>query len=102
MLHPVRILLIWKGNATSNENPGIGRATAFAFARSGIQRLALTDINEANLEKVSKSIKAEYPNVEIQSLVVNVRDTEAVNSTILKTVEKFGRIDIAVNVAGSM
>jgi len=54
------------------------------------------------LSKVSKAIKDEYPHVEIQSLVVNVRDTEAVNSTILKTVEKFGRIDIAVNVAGSM
>ena len=90
------------GRSLTRSNSGIGRATAIAFARSGIQRLTLTDINEANLAKVSKSIKDEYPNVEIQSLVVNVRDTDAVNSTISKTVERFGRIDIAVNVAGSM
>ncbi|KAG9247160.1 3-oxoacyl-reductase [Calycina marina] len=79
---------------------GIGRATAIAFVRSGIQNLALTDINESNLQKVQQEINAAYPKVKVHIMKLNVRDTDEVDRSVLKAVEMFGRIDIAVNVAG--
>ena len=50
---------------------------------------------------MSESIKEKYPDVEIETIQLNVRDTDAVESSVLATVKKFGRIDVAVNVAGS-
>jgi len=79
---------------------GIGRATAIAFARSGIQRLALTDRNLDAVDAVSKEIRSQYPCVEILTYKVDVTDTGAVEGSVLEAVKKFGRIDVAVNVAG--
>ena len=79
---------------------GIGRATAIAFARSGIQRLALTDRNAASLNNVSSEVGALYPEVEIKTIELDVGISSAVNSGVLEAVEAFGRIDVAVNVAG--
>ncbi|KAH8601501.1 short chain dehydrogenase reductase [Bisporella sp. PMI_857] len=90
-----------KGTAfLTGAGSGIGRATAIAFARSGIQHLALTDINEPSLKTVQEIIKKEYPDVEVETIQLNVRETDAVESSVLAAVKKFGRIDVAVNVAG--
>ena len=80
--------------------PGIGKATAFGLARHGIKRLALTDISQKNLLATSEAIKSQYPDVEIESMQLDVCDVKAVDESIAQTVKKFGRIDVAVNVAG--
>jgi len=38
--------------------------------------------------------------VEIESIQLNVCDVKAVDESIEKTVKRFGRIDVAVNIAG--
>ncbi|KAJ9134834.1 Short-chain dehydrogenase [Coniochaeta hoffmannii] len=79
---------------------GIGQYTALSFAKYGIQRLALADINLAALKKSSAALSAKYPGVEILNLEMNVQDTKQVRAGIAETVKKFGRLDIAVNNAG--
>jgi len=79
---------------------GIGRATAFGLARHGIKRLALTDISQENLLATSEALKSQFVDVEIESLQLDVRDVKAVDYSITQAVKRFGRIDVAVNVAG--
>lgn len=81
-------------------SPGIGRATAFGLARHGIKRLALTDISQKNLSATSEALKSQYPDVEIESMQIDVRDVKAVDDSMVQAVKRFGRIDVAVNVAG--
>ncbi|KIM99948.1 hypothetical protein OIDMADRAFT_104709 [Oidiodendron maius Zn] len=79
---------------------GIGRAAALGLAKYGIKRLALADINRSNLLATSETIKAQYANIEIEAIELDVRDAEAVESSVLQAVKRFGSIDIGVNVAG--
>jgi len=79
---------------------GIGKATAFAFAKHGITRLALTDINRPLLDKTVATLKSQYPSVEVEPFALDVVDGPAVENAVTQTVKKFQRIDVAVNVAG--
>ncbi|RYP83554.1 hypothetical protein DL769_001341 [Monosporascus sp. CRB-8-3] len=79
---------------------GIGQHTALAFAKHGITKLALADINADLLAKSSASLKELYPDVDILLLTMDVRNAEQVKHGIAQTVDKFGRLDIAVNNAG--
>lgn len=45
--------------------PGIGRSTAFAFARAGVKGLIVADINAKVLGATVDEIKADVPGVEI-------------------------------------
>lgn len=58
------------------------------------------DINEAGLQSASKEIEATYPGVSCLCLALDVTSEEAVQDAIKTTVEHFGRIDIALNIAG--
>ncbi|OHF04687.1 short-chain dehydrogenase [Colletotrichum orchidophilum] len=79
---------------------GIGQKTALSFARNGMTRLALTDINLEALEATRALLRREYPNTEVLALPLNVRDASEVRSGIAETVSRFGRLDVAVNNAG--
>ena len=79
---------------------GIGQATAFAFARHGITKLALADINAADLEATQKTIAAEFPKVEVLPLQMDVRSKADIRDGIAELVRRFGRLDVAVNNAG--
>jgi NADP-dependent 3-hydroxy acid dehydrogenase YdfG len=52
------------------------------------------------LTDTANAIKAKYPSVQVEAIQLNVCDENAVNAAIEQTVQKFGRIDVAVNVAG--
>ncbi|TVY17225.1 Dihydroanticapsin 7-dehydrogenase [Lachnellula arida] len=88
------------GASDTHTPPGIGRATAFGLARHGIQRLALTDISQENLSATSSALKSRFPDVEIEAIQLDVRDVKAVDDSMVQAVKRFGRIDVAVNVAG--
>jgi len=79
---------------------GIGQATAFAFAKSGLSNLVLTDISEKNLADTVQHIQGLGTKVQIETIIMDVADEEQVNAAIQKTVEKFGSLDYAVNNAG--
>ena len=77
---------------------GIGRATAFAFAKQGAQLVVSGRREVAGNELVTElrtlGAEAEY----IKS---DVRHEEDVRNLIDETVARFGRLDIAVNNAGT-
>ncbi|KAL2684915.1 hypothetical protein Neosp_006008 [[Neocosmospora] mangrovei] len=79
---------------------GIGQHTALAFAKHGITKLALADINLEVLQASNAALKEQFPHVEILTLHLDVRSPSQVKDGIAKVVAQFGRLDIAVNNAG--
>jgi len=77
---------------------GIGRATALAFAREG-SRVVVS----GRREKEGEALAAELRRLEAQAEFVraDVRLEEDVRRLVERTVQRFGRLDIAVNNAGT-
>ena len=76
---------------------GIGRTTALAFAREGAQ-VAAADVHEEGLQKTVQQITD--AGGEALALTVDVSSTSDVQEMISRTVDRFGRLDIAFNNAG--
>ncbi|KAK6387319.1 hypothetical protein LTS17_000586 [Exophiala oligosperma] len=74
---------------------GIGLATARLLAERGA-KLSLADVNAERLDEALKSLAGEGH----IATVVDVRKPEQVNAWIEKSVQTFGHIDGAANVAG--
>ncbi|MFM0204042.1 glucose 1-dehydrogenase [Paraburkholderia fungorum] len=77
---------------------GIGRATALAFAKKGAQIVISgrrDDAGNALAEELRKL------NVEVEYIRADVRNDENVRALVDQTVARFGRIDVAVNNAGT-
>lgn len=79
---------------------GLGEHTAYAFAKHGISKLAITDIDLDGLNRVAASIEKQWPGVEVLALQMDVRKRGQVKATLSQIVALFGRLDIAVNNAG--
>jgi NAD(P)-dependent dehydrogenase (short-subunit alcohol dehydrogenase family) len=78
---------------------GIGRATAIAFAREGSNPLILNDINAEGLEKTAGEING--LGCTALTFPADVTDPVAVKEMVDNTIERVGRIDVLVNVAGT-
>lgn len=76
---------------------GIGRATAFAFAKQGA-KVVIASRNVDALIAVASEIKKS--GVEIVSIKADVTVEDECKSLIAETVKRFGAIDILVNNAG--
>jgi NAD(P)-dependent dehydrogenase (short-subunit alcohol dehydrogenase family) len=77
---------------------GIGLETALLFAKQGAY-LSIADVNaDALAEKAAEIEKVSTGKV--LSTTVDVRKDDQVNAWIAKTVETFGKLDGAVNMAG--
>jgi NAD(P)-dependent dehydrogenase (short-subunit alcohol dehydrogenase family) len=76
---------------------GIGRATAVAFARKGVN-IVLSDLDKNQMKHTAKMVEAE--GVEVLQLETDVSNLEDVRQMVEHTLEKFGRLDIACNNAG--
>ena len=77
---------------------GIGRATALAFAREGA-----TVVASGRREAEGQALAAELKNHSAADAVfirADVRHEAEVRSLVEQTVERFGRLDVAVNNAG--
>jgi NAD(P)-dependent dehydrogenase (short-subunit alcohol dehydrogenase family) len=77
---------------------GIGLATAHLLASRGAT-LSLADLQESALNTAAASISAAY-STPIHSVALDVRSASSVDGWISTTVEKFGRLDGAANLAG--
>jgi len=77
---------------------GIGRATALAFAKEGAQVVVSGRRDEEGQKLVSEIRKA---GAEAEFIRADVRHEEDVRNLIDKTVERFGRLDVAVNTSGT-
>jgi NAD(P)-dependent dehydrogenase (short-subunit alcohol dehydrogenase family) len=76
---------------------GIGLATALAFAQAGA-RVMLVDIDAERLESACAQVGR--LSGEVASTLADVSDPEACEAMVARAVERFGRLDIAVNNAG--
>ena len=76
---------------------GIGKATAFLFAKEGA-RVVITGRREQILQEAV--IEAKTENLEIEYLVSDVSEEEDCKAAVDYTVSKFGGIDILFNNAG--
>jgi NAD(P)-dependent dehydrogenase (short-subunit alcohol dehydrogenase family) len=76
---------------------GIGLETARLFASKGA-KLSLADVQEKLLKELEAELQESGTQVFTQ--VVDVRDRKAVETWIAATVEKFGKLDGAANLAG--
>jgi len=76
---------------------GIGKATALAFAKAGID-LALVSRSQDKLETVAK--EAKEAGVEAQAYAVDLAQTSQVRDKIKAIATEFGPIEILVNNAG--
>ena len=77
---------------------GIGRATALAFAKEGAQVVISGRHDEEGHKVVSEIREA---GAEAEFIRADVRHEEDVRNLIDKIVERFGRLDVAVNAAGT-
>jgi NAD(P)-dependent dehydrogenase (short-subunit alcohol dehydrogenase family) len=76
---------------------GIGRATAERLASEGAQ-LFLVDLAKEGLDETAKQCAATGAEVEIATC--DVSNEAQVNDAVARCVDRFGRIDVLVNVAG--
>lgn len=76
---------------------GIGRATAIAFAKEGIN-LGLIGRTGANLEQVAAEV-AEY-NIQVTMATADVANHESVMAAVEHIQSELGKIDILINNAG--
>ena len=73
---------------------GIGRATAILFAREGA-KVAIADIDATTAEET-----AHIAGNEAIAIHADVTDPDSLQSAILMTADKFGRLDVLHNNAG--
>ena len=77
---------------------GIGHATALAFAREGA-RLIVSGRREAEGQALAKELHS--LGAEAEFVTADVRKEQDIRNLVDKTVARFGRLDVAVNNAGT-
>eukprot|EP00026_Physarum_polycephalum_P016671 Phypoly_transcript_17634.p1 GENE.Phypoly_transcript_17634~~Phypoly_transcript_17634.p1 ORF type:complete len:178 (+),score=30.10 Phypoly_transcript_17634:33-566(+) len=78
---------------------GIGRQISIDLVKNGAKVVA-ADINLQAVEETVQIIISEYPDAHILAVKTDVSSNESVRLLVEKAVEKFGRLDLAVNNAG--
>src|SRR5580658_8160595 len=78
---------------------GIGRATALAFAREGA-RVVVSGRHDDEGQKLAAELRK--LGTEAEFLRTDVRHEQEVKDLIDKTIARFGRLDVAVNNAGTV
>ena len=79
---------------------GIGMETAFALVRRGYA-VVIAARRKDRLEQVAASCGEISDGARVEVVVTDVSDRSAVENLVNLTVEKFGRVDVMVNNAGS-
>ncbi len=77
---------------------GLGRSMALCMAQEGAS-IAIADINLANARRVANEIRAGKGKA--LAIKVDVRKSTQVAKAVQQTLKRFGKIDIAVNDAGT-
>lgn len=70
------------------------------FARRGCQKLVLVDLDQARLSETENLVASVRKEAECLCLVADISDVKDVQSMIKESVDRFSRIDFAINNAG--
>lgn len=79
---------------------GIGKQTAISFAAEGCLKIAVADRDLIALDETKTAIQQVAPTAEVVIAPMDVRLEQDVTGAVKATVDKFGRLDYAVNCAG--
>jgi NADP-dependent 3-hydroxy acid dehydrogenase YdfG len=79
---------------------GIGRATAIAFAQESCTKISICDRNLPGLQETQKLISEISKEVDVLVVKVDMLEESEIENMVRKTVERWGRVDYAVNAAG--
>lgn len=79
---------------------GIGEETALTYARAGAS-VAIGGRKQATLDEVKNAILQAAPKAAILTIVVDVTNTEQVESAAKAIVDRFGKLDVVIANAGS-
>jgi 3-oxoacyl-[acyl-carrier protein] reductase len=80
---------------------GIGRETAITISNS-FTSVVLVARNVTALQETAALIKEKNSQVESLLIPIDLREKEAASQVVARTLEKFGKIDAVVNVAGAV
>ncbi|MEK6234283.1 MAG: SDR family oxidoreductase, partial [Planctomycetales bacterium] len=81
----------------SGGSRGIGRGIAEGFAKRGAQ-VVITGRDQETLDQTAKEISTD--DAEVVPLVCDVADPDAVSQLVESVTQRFGKIDVLINVAG--
>jgi NAD(P)-dependent dehydrogenase (short-subunit alcohol dehydrogenase family) len=76
----------------------MGLATAKLLASKGA-KLSLADVQEQSLQRTVSLIESTNPGAQVLSSIVDVSSRSQVDACIARTVETFGKLDGAANIA---
>lgn len=85
--------------AITGGSGGIGFATAQLLLAEGA-KVSIADISSEALEEAKKELLAANPDGQLLAEVVDVRKREQVDAWVTETVQKWGKLDGACNLAG--
>jgi NAD(P)-dependent dehydrogenase (short-subunit alcohol dehydrogenase family) len=70
------------------------------FIKDGCKRILISDITEERLRETERLAKELDKEVCVENVIGDIRSESVINETVRKAVEKFGRLDYAINCAG--
>ena len=82
----------------TGSSSGIGRAIALCLAEEGAN-ITVTGREQARVSSVANEVKAR--GAEVLTVLADLTVAEEVNKMVAAAIDKFGRIDILVNSAGT-
>ncbi|KAI9794343.1 MAG: hypothetical protein M1816_005412 [Peltula sp. TS41687] len=86
----------------ANSPLGIGRATAYLFARNGAQAIYLCDYDDSHLMTYQRELTSLYPVVDIHPRRFDASDEACVKAVVDDALERHGRLDVYFANAGVM
>jgi len=81
---------------------GIGKQTAFAYARSGSTGLVITSRTLEQVKSVASEIEKECPHCQVLPFELDVTDQGQVEKLFAQVLATFGRLDVLINNAGRL
>lgn len=84
----------------SGGSKGLGKAIAERFAQAKFN-LALCARTAEDLEKTKRDFLSQYPDIEIFTQVVDVKNKAQIDTFAAATIARFGTIDVLINNAGT-
>jgi len=84
----------------ANSAIGIGRATVHLLAANGARAVYICDWDSSNFETHKRELKSLYPDVEVQTVKLDVGDEEAVKAVCDDAIKRYGRLDVMFANAG--